>query len=185
MKPYYELNVPFEEAVAEIQQVFETHYNTASTDVYFNSQDIFGSLPHLTDLLDKLNIHSPMFMSVVIESGDRFEPHTHQIPYSPWNLLIPVKNTKNSFTQFFKSDYPPNKSIEFNEIGEEVIYESYELELCEVTHEIEVIKPVLINVGIPHGILNPLENEDVRYTLSIVITNPNYEPLVHAKDFIE
>ena len=185
MKPYYELNVPFEEAVAEIQQVFKTHYNTAATDVYFNSQDVFGRLPHLTDLLDKLNIHNPIFMAVVIDSGDRFPPHVHQIPYSPWNLLIPVKNTKNSFTQFFKSKYPPDKSIELNEFGEEIVCETYELELCEVTYQIEVTKPILINVSVPHGILNPLENKDVRYTLSIVITKPNYEPFVDAKDFIQ
>ena len=184
MKPYYELNISFEEAVAEIQQVFETCYSTASTDVYFNSQEILGNLHRLRDLLNKLNIHDPYFMVVIINSGKRFPPHVHQIPYSPWNLLIPIKNTKNSYTQFFRSNYPPKKSIEINEVGEEVICESYDLELCEVTHEIEVIRPVLINVGVPHGVLNPLENNGVRHTLSIVITNPNYNPLVDAKDYI-
>ena len=184
MIPYYELTISFEEAVIEIQHVFEKYYSNALTDVYFNSQETLGNLPILRELLNKLKIYNPYFMVVIIDSGKRFPPHVHQMPYSPWNLLIPVKNTKNSFTQFFKRIYLPNKSIEYNDVGEEVVCETYDIELCEVTHEIEVIRPVLINVGVLHGVLNPLENNGVRHILSIVITNPNYNPLEDANDYI-
>jgi hypothetical protein len=165
--------------------VFDNYYSDALTDVYFNNRDVFKNLPNLKNLLHKLKIDDPVFTVVILVTGEGFPPHVHPVTHSPWNLLIPVKNTKNSFTQFFKSSASPWTSKDLNHLGEEIIADVYDIDLCEITHEVEVVRPTLINVSVPHGIHNPLKNNGSRHTLSIVINTPGYNPLVDAKDYIK
>ena len=132
-------------------------------------EDRFKKISELTDTITGLGLLPYWsFTSIIISKQDGVPAHI-DAGIGTYTLLIPIQNTKNTFTVFYKSLYEP----ELKAMGEYDKYMSvkdpYEIE------RIELSRPILFRTTSPHGVVN---NSDVfpRITISIRLT-PEFDDI--------
>lgn len=72
--------------------------------------------------------------------------HADEFNYS---LNLPIVNTENTYTCFYKSDKPPVTKYLPNGLP----YDAYDESRCEMIDEVEILQPTLLNVKNPHAVI--------------------------------
>jgi hypothetical protein len=90
--------------------------------------------------------------------------NAHEFDYS---LNLPILNTENTHTTFYKSNHPPITKYLPNGLP----YDSYENLECEIIDVVEIDSPTILNVKVPHGV-TVNGTEVPRITLALRINIP-------------
>jgi hypothetical protein len=120
----------------------------------------------LRDELEALGLLSFWKSTALIVSNKELGIHSDGDPAFMHTIVIPVWNTENTFTEFFRCDDGPVPTI-LNHTDHDVHYDSYSIERCEFIDSVEIIEPVVINTDVPHRVVHRRGNDDVRVTAAI------------------
>ena len=69
-----------------------------------------------------------------------------------WSFNVPLRDCKNTKTNFFISNTEPIKTKSPNS---NIIYYTYEESNCQLADSLELVEPYIMNVSKPHNIVNP------------------------------
>ena len=69
-----------------------------------------------------------------------------------WSFNVPLRDCKNTKTNFFISNTEPIKTKSPNS---NIIYYTYEESNCHLVDSLELVEPYIMNVSKPHNIVNP------------------------------
>lgn len=160
MTPYVPLNIDYLELIQdEVSLVLDSQQHQPSkTDVFFFDQHLYTLLPNLQRLLKSLGVTPNIYMYVVVEPHTRLMPH-RDFADEPWSLLVPIRNTKNTLLTFYDHPSDPILKTAINGNGEETCWWWVNPADCTITHEIEVLQPMLIRTDVTHDVIN---NTDLR-----------------------
>ena len=84
-----------------------------------------------------------------------------------WSFNIPLKNCKNTTTNFFVShaDAIKTKSPNSN-----IVYSTFDPDKCQLADSLELVEPYIMNVSKPHSIVNPNYTQRVSLCVRIKST---------------
>ena len=127
-----------------------------------NNRELFLRIPELKNNLDRLELTNHVYGFGFYIVFDRSPLNIHHdngdIIYS---LNLPLAGCKNTYVNFYKSSSAPTELLTIN--GNK--YFSYIKEDCELIDQLELTDPHIINVKIPHAVVN--KNKEPRITLLI------------------
>jgi hypothetical protein len=117
------------------------------------SADRFKSIVELSDQLKTLKIYDHWICTAIVvcyEDGG----YIHKDSGSPeYSLLIPVKNTANTYTVFYEVTQEPTVlNFENTSNNTLTIYYKYPAETSKEIERVETVKPTLLRVKTPHGV---------------------------------
>jgi len=131
-----------------------------------DNKEKFLSIPQLSKLLSELGLleHVSGIAVYVVYSGTPIIIHrdSGDITYS---LNIPLSGCENTFVNFYDTVQQNVPLVD----GARVNYFSYDPQQCQLIQSLEMTTPHLINVSVPHAVVNG--NNQPRITLLIRLRN--------------
>lgn len=126
--------------------------------------DRFRQIPELQQELKRLGMFDYWINTGIVIAFER-GLSIHQDNGDPiYSLLIPIKNTTNTYTVFYKTNSQPYKVT----LDSGTSLWRYHPEHCEEIQRFESTEPILINVKTPHNVVNhSLEQPRVLITLRL------------------
>lgn len=112
--------------------------------------DRFRTIPELSDELKKLGWYDYWINTAIVVTYEN-GLIIHQDYGTPnYSLLIPVRNTKDTYTVFYDTPGKPEK----HQLDDGTAFYWYPPDQCVEIDRVESIAPTLINVKTPHGVIN-------------------------------
>ena len=102
----------------------------------------------LVDDLKSVGLYERWVASSLVLTYTRILIHRDHAAEFDYSLNLPIINTENTYTCFYKTDYPPETRILPNGIP----YDAYDESKCTLVDKIELLRPTLLNVKVPHGV---------------------------------
>lgn len=149
------------EMIAEYDGVF---YRKGSDLMDFHA-NIYAYTP-LRDELERLGLLPFWRSTALIVSNKELGIHADGDPAFMHTLVIPIWNTENTFTEFFKCSEDPFPTI-LEHTDHIVHYDSFNLDKCELIDSVEILEPTIINTDVPHRVIHRKDNNEVRVTAAI------------------
>ena len=169
---YKSIDIPnFKIIQKKVSRLFPNIFSRSTLLHYDKST--FLKIKELKDFLENLNLIDSIFvfsLHVTIKN----EPEVIHIDEGEFNcsLNLPILNCNNTFVNFYETIELPKKGRLPNSNEDVVDYLEFDKKNCKLVNCLEMNKPHLINVKIPHGILNP--NPTTRITLLIRLIKYEY-----------
>jgi hypothetical protein len=154
---------------AEVMKLFPAENETYSTLFYIqNSVSEFLKIDSLREQLQRLGLIDNI-VSIAFYNLHTTEPKGSPIHVdhgeSTFSLNLPIKNCDNTFVNFYTSTTEPEKRFS----NANVPYYYIDDSKCRLVDQIEMTQPYIINVKVPHNVVNP--NKENRKTLLIRLKN--------------
>ena len=141
-----------------------------------NKTHLLKTIPELEEELKKIIEHEITMISIIYRPPNyQGGIHIDNITY-PYRVLWPVKNCEGSFTKFY--DLNGNDMIErFGDQGDRHLIPDNKYPLLEI-ESMELIKPIVFNTQIPHGVYTNPEFTEPRLSATIGFGNYPLEKLL-------
>jgi hypothetical protein len=138
------------------------------TRLYYPNYNFLEDI-NFVDVLKKYNLYEYVHDIALFVMGP---VHTSPIHVDgdnvyTWSFNIPLKNCENTKTNFFVSDYEPVKTKSPNS---NIIYNTYDINQCQLADSLELVEPYIMNVSQPHNIVNPNHTQRVSLCVRIKST---------------
>lgn len=130
----------------------------------------------------KLNMPENLnYMVNYVKSNTQMDVHVDDSDW-PWCVLIPIRNTKGTKLEFYKSEKAAERKTAINTKGEEFSYLQIPMHNNKLSliHELELLNPIAFNNQQPHNV-NNFTNKN-RYTMQISCSNIEWNHML-AKEF--
>lgn len=130
----------------------------------------------------KLNMPENLnYMVNYVKSNTQMDVHVDDSDW-PWCVLIPIRNTKGTKLEFYKSEKAAERKTAINTKGEEFSYLQIPTHNNKLSliHELELLNPIAFNNQQPHNV-NNFTNKN-RYTMQISCSNIEWNHML-AKEF--
>ena len=130
----------------------------------------------------KLNMPKNLnYMVNYVKSNTQMDVHVDDSDW-PWCVLIPIRNTKGTKLEFYKSEKAAERKTAINTKGEEFSYLQIPTHNNKLSfiHELELLNPIAFNNQQPHNV-NNFTNKN-RYTMQISCSNIEWNHML-AKEF--
>lgn len=138
------------EMISQLESLPTDSYLFYADDRSQPESDRFKTIPELSNNLKKLGWYDYWINTAIVfayESGLSI----HQDHGTPnYSLLIPIRNTKDTYTVFYDTYGEPEK----RQLDNGGTFYWYPPEQAKEIDRIESTSPTLINVKTPHGVLN-------------------------------
>lgn len=153
----YEIN--FDIDINYLRKIIEDNYSIPNMPKHHR---LVKNDSYLTELKEKFPFLSPVFNVYKFEAGRVVAPHIDGDRFCAIN--IPILNTENSYTSFYKVDN--NAVLDYDE--QRILYEVKGNISEEFTFKLS--RPTLINTTIPHGVKN--NGDSTRIIMSWSVLKP-------------
>lgn len=150
------------EMLADYDGVFYRKGAIYQMDFHAN---IYANTP-LREELDNLGLLSFWRSTALIVSNKELGIHGDGDPAFMHTLVIPIWNTENTFTEFFKCPDGPKPTI-LAHTDHNVYYDSYDIDKCTLVDSVEILEPTIINTDVPHRVIHRRGDTAVRVTAAI------------------
>ena len=130
----------------------------------------------------KLNMPENLnYMVNYVKSNTQMDVHVDDSDW-PWCVLIPIRNTKGTKLEFYKSEKAAERKTAINTKGEEFSYLQIPMHNNKLSliHELELLNPIAFDNQQPHNV-NNFTNKN-RYTMQISCSNIEWNHML-AKEF--
>jgi len=138
----------------------------------------------LREFTKKLNMPENLnYMVNYVKSNGQMNVHVDDSDW-PWCVLIPIRNTKGTRLEFYKSEKAGQRKTTVNAKGEEFSYVQipmYDNQLS-LLHELELLNPIVFNNQQPHNVTN-FTNKN-RYTMQINCSEIEWNHMLAEEFFI-
>ena len=129
----------------------DNHYDDSYTDR-------FKQIPELAEQMHRLGLWEHWDWTAVVVIYEEMPIHIDNKNLYPndmggdYSLNIPIRNTKDTYTIFYrpKPDQDPQRVYE---PGTAIDFFEYEATQVEEIERVELLKPVLFNVSVPHNVV--------------------------------
>jgi len=145
--------IPLEEIFKKPTRLFYPKYNFLDDENFVNALRKYNLYDYVHDIA--LFVMGPARSSPIHVDGEN--------DYT-WSFNIPLKDCKNTKTNFFISNSTPIKTKSPNS---NIVYETYDELTCQLADSLELVEPYIMNVSKPHNIVNP--NYSQRISLCVRI----------------
>lgn len=184
-KPYYELDIQDYELIREnLEKALLENLPEGKTTVFCIGKSGCDAVKPYEQILSKLisNLKLPnvVYMANLVKAGERMEIHIDDSP-QPWSLLLPIKNTRNTKLNFYRSECKPHREYAKDNLGVDISWLTVPADSVEITHTIEVVRPMFIYQQTLHQAINDTNLD--RMTLALVCIT-EYNPLVAKEYFL-
>ena len=125
-----------------------------STDLFYLPKEWYLEKPCTRNMLDALGLLDFVvsIAAVVVDPGRSQLPiHVDSGP-SEWSLNIPVRNCLGTFTTWYRAHKDP---IFTSREGKDLGYDNFDPADCEEIGRVEMTHPHIVNVKVPHTVVNP------------------------------
>ncbi len=148
--------IPEEEISRKPTRLFYPKYNFLYDVNFVNALKKYNLYDYVHDIA--LFVMGPVHTSPIHIDGE--DVYT-------WSFNIPLKDCKNTKTNFFISNSAPVKTKSPNS---NIVYETYDESACQLADSLELIEPYIMNVSKPHNIVNPNYSQRVSLCVRIKST---------------
>ena len=127
-----------------------------------NNRELFLKIPELKNNLDRLELtdHVYGFGFYIVFNNSPLGIH-HDNGDIIYSLNLPLSGCKNTYVNFYRSSSQAEELLTM--AGNK--YFAYKKEDCELIDRLELTSPYIINVKVPHAVVN--KNNEPRITLLI------------------
>ena len=154
MKLYQQIDIPnLSELQAAILSIIPAARRT-KTDLFYLPVAHYMILPEFREMLEhtKLSENVLSIATVVVKPGLENWPIHVDHGDTPWSLNIPIQHCEGTWTTWYSTDQSPAYT---ERPGKDTGYYRYNVEECKAIDQLEMTKPHIINIHVPHGIANP------------------------------
>jgi len=171
---YKPIDIPdFEIIRQKVYDLFPKNFNRTNLFYPENNLEPFLEIKELTSFLENSNLLRQVYMFAfnVVTYGypEIIHVDTGEFNYS---LNLPILNCENTFIKFYETSIEPRIVNYITSTKSSATYLGFYKKDCQLVKSLEMTKPHIINVKIPHGIANP--NKATRITLLIRLIKYEY-----------
>lgn len=170
---YQLLNIPGHDTIAEkVYKYVLSNTNIMQVDAIWNwanTRELLTLVPELKTALDLVNLQVEQISIVKANPGSNIKMH---IDYDKEpRILWPIRNTRGSYTKFFKVDQ--QNILEQRGPRGDTYYEILNTESAEQLASLELLAPVMFKPWIAHGVWSNPRCTEPRLTMTIKLKNAN------------
>ena len=125
-----------------------------STDLFYLPKEWYLEKPRTRDMLEQLGLLDQVvsIAAVVVDPGHNQLPIHVDSGHSTWSLNIPIRHCLGTFTTWYQAHGDPTF---MPREGKDLGYDNFDPEHCEEIGRLEMTHPHIVNVKVPHTVINP------------------------------